>query len=62
MKDKINTDGYLYNILNFFDSKLTENLTKNSSIDKKDYKTIMSGIIAVLNEKENKPETILKLY
>ena len=62
MKDKINTDDYLYNILNFFDSELCENLTKNSSTGKKDYKTIMSGIIAVLNEKGKKHETILNIY
>jgi len=37
-------------------SKLCENLAKNGSVRKKDYNTIMSGILAVLNEKEKEAE------
>jgi uncharacterized coiled-coil DUF342 family protein len=37
-------------------SRLCENLAKNGSIRKKDYNTIMSGILAVLNEKETEAE------
>jgi len=37
-------------------SRLCENLAKNGSIRKKDYNTIMSGILTVLNEKEKEAE------
>jgi len=37
-------------------SRLCENLAKNGSVRKKDYNTIMSGILAVLNEKEKEAE------
>jgi len=37
-------------------SRLCENLAKNGSVRKKDYNTIMSGILAALNEKEKEAE------
>jgi len=37
-------------------SRLCENLAKNGSVRKKDYNTIMSGILTVLNVKEKEAE------
>jgi predicted nucleic acid-binding Zn-ribbon protein len=37
-------------------SRLCENLAKNGSVRKKDYNTMMSGILSVLNEKEKEAE------
>lgn len=37
-------------------SRLREHLAKNGSVRKKDYNTIMSGILTVLNEKEKEAE------
>jgi len=38
-------------------SRLCENLAKNGSLRKKDYNTMMSGILAALDEKEKEAES-----
>ncbi len=38
-------------------SRLCENLAKNGSLRKKDYNTMMSGILGLLDEKEKEAET-----
>jgi len=51
-----NTINELKKERDILNSRLCENLAKNGSIRKKDYNTIMSGILTVLNEKEKEAE------